>query len=469
MADYYPLLAKAAAGLSGASPDARQAMYARARKALLGQLRAIDPPVAEADIANESAALDAAIARVETELFSSAPSVPETPPVAVPPPPDVPPVAAEASEPTPVASEPSSSPPAADEPPEVEAASRPDVEDAPPPEPDIAPVDPDLPPAETPAHEPVVFPAESKSVEPVDERSDLRIRPRERPLAPKPPAPASQMRRVWILGGVAALLVAAVAATALKLRGSPDDLARLKPIAAPTAEPAAGNGKIVERVGRAESGAPASQPSSAQTPQAGTGPAANAPATSAPPVTQPPIPVAQRSALLVEAPDLESKVRTFIGTTVWRLDNVSAVAGQPLGTAVHADVDIPDANVRLTMDIRKNNDPALPASNTIEIRFNLGPGSALPGIKQISVPQMRREENPNGDALAGVPVKITDTYFLVGLAQGDFEKRNAELLRSRAWIDIPVQLTDNRVAKITLEKGATGDRIIADALATWAQ
>ena len=82
---------------------------------------------------------------------------------------------------------------------------------------------------------------------------------------------------------------------------------------------------------------------------------------------------------------------------------------------------------------------------------------------------MRREENPNGDALAGVPVKITDTYFLVGLAQGDFEKRNADLMRSRAWIDIPVQLTDNRVAKITLEKGATGDRIIADALATWAQ
>lgn len=450
MADYYPLLAKAAAGLSGASPDARQAMYARARKALLGQLRAIDPPVAEEDIANESAALDAAIARVEAELFPAAP--PEPAPSASPPPPVVEP-----------ASLPESTAPAAPEPeslPNAEAAPDP----APTPELHAEPVAPPPVPAGMPDHEPPVLPAESKPADTLDDRADLRIKPRERPLAPKPPAPASQMRRVWILGGVAALLVAAVAATALKLRGSPDDLARLKPIAAPTAEPATGSGKIVERVGRDDAAANATQPSSGATSRSGT-----APATSAPPVTQPPIPVAQRSALLVEAPDTESKVRTFIGTTVWRLDNVSAAAGQPLGTAVHADVDIPDANVRLTMDIRKNNDPALPASNTMEIRFNLGPGSALPGIKQISVPQMRREENPNGEALAGVPVKITDTYFLVGLAQGDFEKRNADLLRLRAWIDIPVQLTDNRVAKITLEKGATGDRIIADALASWAQ
>src|SRR5262249_29685955 len=125
--------------------------------------------------------------------------------------------------------------------------------------------------------------------------------------------------------------------------------------------------------------------------------------------------------------------------------------------------------VRLTLDIRKNTDPALPASNTIEVRFTLPPGSVLPGIQQISVPQLRREENPNGDALAGGPVKITDTYFLIGLAQGDFEKRNADLLRSRGWIDIPIQLTDNRIAKITIEKGTTGDRILADALSTWGQ
>src|SRR5476649_1463957 len=68
MADYYPLLAKALANLpSRGAPTARRAIYERARKALIGQLRSIQPPVPESDIANEDAALDQAIARLEAE------------------------------------------------------------------------------------------------------------------------------------------------------------------------------------------------------------------------------------------------------------------------------------------------------------------------------------------------------------------------------------------------------------------
>ena len=51
MADYYNLLARAVSGLPNATPDSRKAIYERARKALLGQLRAMQPPVPEADIA----------------------------------------------------------------------------------------------------------------------------------------------------------------------------------------------------------------------------------------------------------------------------------------------------------------------------------------------------------------------------------------------------------------------------------
>src|SRR5579863_7199106 len=68
MADYYPLLAKALAGLpSTTTPAARQAIYDRARKALIGQLRSLKPPLAEDVIAREEAALDAAVARLEGE------------------------------------------------------------------------------------------------------------------------------------------------------------------------------------------------------------------------------------------------------------------------------------------------------------------------------------------------------------------------------------------------------------------
>ena len=71
MADYYPLLAKALANLpTRAAPTARRAIYERARKALIGQLRSIRPPVPESDIAvEEDAALDQAIARLEAGIW----------------------------------------------------------------------------------------------------------------------------------------------------------------------------------------------------------------------------------------------------------------------------------------------------------------------------------------------------------------------------------------------------------------
>ncbi len=439
MADYYPLLARAAAGLTDASPDARQAMYARARKALLGQLGAMDPPLGEEDIARESVALDEAIARVEADLFSKTVDAPAPAPPASPGP-----FSAKAS--SPPATTPT--PPASTSPFSAKSPATPPT-----------PTVPEEAPQEEAAAPPP--PPEPEKIE----EPPVAIRPRERPPAPTPPEPRGQHSRLWILGGVVAIVVAAVAAAALKLRNSPDELARLKPVAAPTVETAA-NGKIAERVGRDDSPATvAAAPAARGTPT----PASSTSAPTTPTVTQAPIPVAQRAALLIEAPDLESKVRTFLGSTVWRLDNVPTGTGQPIGTAVHADVEVPEAKVRLSLDMKKNTDPALPAASTIEVRFTLLPGSIFPGISQIAVPQMRREENPNGDALAGVPVKITDTYFLVGLAQGEYASRNNDLMRSRGWIDIPIQLSDNRIAKIALEKGAIGDRIVADALATWAQ
>ena len=72
MADYYPLLSRAVGALSDSNADARRSIYERARKALVGQLQAIQPPIAEADIARETDALDAAVARIEAEIAGKA-------------------------------------------------------------------------------------------------------------------------------------------------------------------------------------------------------------------------------------------------------------------------------------------------------------------------------------------------------------------------------------------------------------
>ncbi len=67
MADYYPLIARAVEGLTDKTPASRHAVYERARTALVAQLRSLDPPLQEADIQRECAALDEAITRVEAD------------------------------------------------------------------------------------------------------------------------------------------------------------------------------------------------------------------------------------------------------------------------------------------------------------------------------------------------------------------------------------------------------------------
>ena len=65
MADYYPLIARAVEGLSQQNPEARRAVYERARRALTSQLRSLHPPLSEAEIDHETAALEGAIGRLE--------------------------------------------------------------------------------------------------------------------------------------------------------------------------------------------------------------------------------------------------------------------------------------------------------------------------------------------------------------------------------------------------------------------
>jgi hypothetical protein len=65
MADYYPLLTRALDALPDRSPATRRAVYDRARAALMDQLRTLDPPLSEADIARERLALEDAVNRVE--------------------------------------------------------------------------------------------------------------------------------------------------------------------------------------------------------------------------------------------------------------------------------------------------------------------------------------------------------------------------------------------------------------------
>lgn len=195
MADYYSLLARAIAALPQSAPEARQAVYERARKALFNQLRSIQPPVAEADIEAEGRALDEAIARLELEAVRESASFASN---------------------------------KAAQPAEQQKSPR----GAPAPK---SPASGGARSAEQPASPEAVSPAQP-------------LQP-QRPAAPLPPLPqpASNSRRILMIAAVLTIVVGAVALVALQLREQPEDLARLTPddSAADSVE----TGKIADRIG----------------------------------------------------------------------------------------------------------------------------------------------------------------------------------------------------------------------------
>jgi hypothetical protein len=73
MADYYPLVARAIAGLDPSAPgESRRALYERARDALISQLRGVQPPLSESEITRERLALEEAVRKVESEAAQRA-------------------------------------------------------------------------------------------------------------------------------------------------------------------------------------------------------------------------------------------------------------------------------------------------------------------------------------------------------------------------------------------------------------
>ncbi|MGC2350720.1 MAG: hypothetical protein WA553_12875, partial [Methylocella sp.] len=286
----------------------------------------------------------------------------------------------------------------------------------------------------------------------------------QHPFAPRPARDAGPAKRLVVVGGIVGLVVAFVAIAAYKLRDRPEDLVRAQPPSPSTQGAAGAGGKIADRMG-AGTATPGSAPAVAGVPSSTADRNDAAKSSSGP--ANPPIPVARRAALLVEAPEEKSKVKTYLGTVVWRVDNVSTGPDEPLSSAVRADIDIPDEKLQVAMTIQKNFDGTLPASHTMTLMFAVPQDSPLGNIKQISVLQMRREDSPSGESLKGITVPVTENSFLVGLSRGDAEAFNLDLLRSRQWLDVPMVLANGHIAKLTFEKGPSGQRALDDAMASW--
>ncbi|HEY5203601.1 MAG TPA: hypothetical protein VIJ63_03240 [Roseiarcus sp.] len=576
MADYHSLLMRAVANLPNAgTPASRGAIYERARKALLEQLRSLRPPLPESDITREETALDAAIAEIEQRYGSQGPGPPldsPTPasavagkPVAAPraapptPPPQFstvqrpsaptasgpvapsarspsqtgapgqlgaaatpiqgavlrPPLPAQGrtqpgggpqQAPTPVAGRPAASAPTVASPARSQLAaamanqpsSVPRTGRAAPPVgtrdgkdeglPGLAALDPakairpnktddgttsDAPPVVASRHDEPGQWAGAPEVAAEFDRPGLASRPEaemQRPVAPGA-AVAKPKRFLWIAAAVVLGIVLAVAGAAILMRQKPQDLAIRPTVETQQPAPPETSAKIAERVQTTPPAAPAAPASSA--PQATPpSPQGAAPAPSAPEASTPPTqsaasaPAAGRAAMLIASADNPQKPAVSLGSTVWSL--IPAATGQPATVGVKAEADIPDLKMHATMTLRKNTDPTLQATHTIDLKFSFAPGAPITGFKDVGLPQMRKEDSTAAEALTSVKVKISDIYFLIALAKGESDTaRNLDLMQTRSWFDFPLLLNDDRIAKIVFQKSPEGQAMLEKAFEAW--
>ncbi|MEE7468882.1 histidine kinase [Methylobacterium oryzae] len=180
--------------------------------------------------------------------------------------------------------------------------------------------------------------------------------------------------------------------------------------------------------------------------------------------------VAQRAELVEEASGAEGGQPTVTaGRVTWRLETVNGDQGQPVQNAVVATVTIPDAGLTLVMTIQRNLDATLPASHTVSLAFSQsGSTGASRTVQDVGLLQAKDEQSARGSPVSGLPVRVRDNLFLIGLSslQNDVE-RNTDLLLHRNWFDIALRYTSGRRAVLTFEKGAAGAQVMQSAFDAW--
>ncbi|MEN0088417.1 MAG: hypothetical protein AAF737_08290 [Pseudomonadota bacterium] len=172
--------------------------------------------------------------------------------------------------------------------------------------------------------------------------------------------------------------------------------------------------------------------------------------------------VAQRAFFYVENNGNEGTTRTP-GSVIW-------TNGEREGLpTIEGDVSVDELGIGMKMVIRKNVDETLSASHVIDILFDLPDDFTGNGIEAVRQVVFKPTEEEQGNALIAEPARISDTFFIVALYDlPEAEAANAQIMRERPWIDLPIAYTTGRRALLTIEKGARGTDVFRRAFDAWA-
>jgi hypothetical protein len=172
-----------------------------------------------------------------------------------------------------------------------------------------------------------------------------------------------------------------------------------------------------------------------------------------------------QSLLLEASADGRTGAVPFSGTVEWTKGEDELGLPTLIGEA-----SIPARNLNVSVTIRKNGDPSLPASHLMEVNFDVndtfvgGAISSLPGVL------LKNEELVPGTPLVGASARVMGNSFLFALsASPDDQTANSQLLESRRWLDLAIVYGTGRNAILTLEKDSDAQALFKEVFAAWAQ
>src|SRR5262249_12383038 len=129
-----------------------------------------------------------------------------------------------------------------------------------------------------------------------------------------------------------------------------------------------------------------------------------------------------------------------------------------------------ERKLAMTWSLRRNTDKGLPATHTVEIMFKLPADFPSGGISNVPGILMKQAEQTRGTPLAGLAVKVTPGFYLIGLSNAESDKDQIlNWIKGGCCSATPWFKNNNRRAILALEKGTPGERVFADAFKAWKQ
>ena len=121
--------------------------------------------------------------------------------------------------------------------------------------------------------------------------------------------------------------------------------------------------------------------------------------------------------ILYEEDAHDPPARKFSGSVVWGTALVPGTDGEV--RELRGEITIPERKASVAWSLRRNSDPALPASHVLELRFAMPADTRGGGVQNVPGILVKQSEEARGKPVAALPVRLADSSFQLGLLMSD--------------------------------------------------